>query len=88
MKETLTLMEIYRAARSTFIQDYNFQKEQCKEMKKRIECDPEHKERYKILLREFEKYKNESCDKILYMMELIGKEQEKTGESDICSFLL
>ena len=34
MKEILTLMEIYQAARATFIQDYNYQQEQCEKMKK------------------------------------------------------
>ena len=86
MKETLTLMEIYKAARATFIQDYNYQQEQCEKMKKFMKSDPEHKERYEKLLSVFEKCKNESSDKILYMMELIGNEQEKTGLTDACPF--
>lgn len=86
MKETLTLMEIYQAARATFIQDYNYQQEQCEKMKKFMKSDPEHKERYEKLLSAFEKYKNEASDKILYMMELIGNEQEKTGLTDACPF--
>ena len=87
MKETLTLLEIYQAARSTFIQDYNCQQEQCEKMKELIKSDPEHKERYEKLLSEFEKFRNESADKILYIMELIGNEQEKTGGSDACPLL-
>lgn len=86
MKESLTLMEIYKAARSTFIQDYNYQQEQCEKMKKFMKSDPEHKERYEKLLSVFEKYRNESSDKIAYMMELIGNEQEKTGLTDACPF--
>ena len=56
-------------------------------MKKFMESDPEHKERYEKLLSVFEKCRNESADKILYMMEVIGNEQEKTGLTDACPFL-
>ena len=86
MKETLTLIEIYKAARSNFIQDYNYQQKQCEKMKKFIKSDPEHKERYEKLLLVFEKCREESSDKIWYMMELIGNEQEKTGLTDACPF--
>ena len=74
MKEILTLIEIYKAARATFIQDYNYQQEQCEKMKNFMKSDPEHKERYEKLLTVFEKCRNESSDKIVYMMELIGNE--------------
>lgn len=86
MKEILTLMEIYKAARTTFIQDYNYQQEQCEKMKNFIKSDPEHKERYEKLLTVFEKCRNESSDKILYIMELIGNEQEKTELTNACPF--
>lgn len=87
MKETLTLMDIYKAARSMFIQDYNFQQEQCEKMKKLMKTEPEYKEQYEKLLSVFEKSKKEASDRIFYMMELIGNEQEKTGLTDACPLL-
>lgn len=69
----ISTLEIYKAARSTFIMDYNYQRKQVRKMNRQANADIEHAAQWRTLAKHFETLADETYCKILYVMEEINR---------------
>ena len=73
----ISTREIYEAARSTFIMDYNYQRKQVHKMNRKANADIEHAAQWRTLAKHFETLADETYCKILYVMEEIKRIAEE-----------
>ena len=73
----ISTREIYEAARSTFIMDYNYQRKQVHKMNRKANADIEHAAQWRTLANIFETTADETYHKILYVMEEIKRMEEE-----------
>ena len=73
----ISTREIYEAARSTFIMDYNYQRKQVQKMNRKANADIEHAAQWRTLATIFDTLADVTYDKILYVTEEIKRIAEE-----------
>ena len=69
----ISTREIYEAARSTFIMDYNYQRKKANKMNRQANVDIKDGALWRTLAKHFETLANETLYKILYVTEEINR---------------
>lgn len=76
----ISTREIYEAARSTFIMDYNYQREKVNKMNRKANVDIKDAALWRTLAKHFETLANETLYKILYVTEEINRIADNENE--------